>query len=94
MIKYRSRTVLENPGTEKKYTASYIWNRRSLHLLANLGSPRKILSFHSKFGVEILAINFIHQKINGLSRKIHTPSLKSTVVLTRCCKSFLIIDNV
>ena len=77
----------------KKYTASFIWNRRSLNLLENLGSPRKILEFHIKLGVGILAINLIDQKIDGLSRKVHTPSLKSRVVLTRSSKCFLIIDN-
>ena len=58
----------------EKYTASFIWNRRSLNLLENLGSPGKVIEFHIKLRVGTLAINFIPQKIHGLSRKVHTPS--------------------
>ena len=69
---------LWNPG-RGKYTASCIWNRRFLNLLENLGSPGKILEFHIKLGVGTLAINFIPPKINGLSKKVHTPSQRFLV---------------
>ena len=43
-------------------------------MLENLGSPGKVIEFHIKLRVGTLAINFIPQKIHGLSRKVHTPS--------------------
>lgn len=48
-------------------------------MLENLGSPGKVIEFHIKLRVGTLAINFIPQKIHGLSRKVHTPSQRFLV---------------
>ena len=48
-------------------------------MLENLGSPGKVIEFHIKLRVGTLVINFIPQKIHGLSRKVHTPSQRFLV---------------
>lgn len=88
MIKYRVPTLLERNKPWKvlkshwlgslkilegeKYTASFIWNRRFLNLLENLGSPGKVIEFLIKLRVGTLAINFIPQKFMVFLEK-YTP---------------------